>query len=272
MAEEIVSEEDLSIARASKIISLTRSMYYYKSRRDDSELEDKLRHYAELYPSRGFPEYYKRIRREGLIWNHKRVRRVYLKLGLNHKRKIKRRVSNPEKEILVQPIKENITWSIDFMEDKLNNGRKIRTLNIIDDYNRECLAIDVDFSFPSQKVTESLRRIIQWRGKPESIRSDNGTEFTAKAFEGFCNEFGIQHIRTQKGKPMQNGYIERFNRTYREDVLDMYLFDNLSQVREITDNFMEDYNNNHPHNSLADKSPIEFLNYRKSIVHLHAVG
>jgi len=247
-------------------------MYYYQSTKDDSVVEDKLCWYAEHYPARGFPEYFKRIRKEGHIWNHKRVKRVYLKLGMNRRKKVKRRVANPEKQILLQPLHPNITWSIDFMEDKLMNGRKFRTFNIIDDYNREALNIAINYSFPAEQVVGVIEQIIEWRGKPESIRSDNGTEFTAKAFEGFCNKFGIRHIRSQRGKPMQNGYIERFNRTYREEVLDMNIFENIHQVRELTDKFTEDYNQKHPHKSLNNMTPIEFLNHHSKKIPYFAVG
>jgi putative transposase len=247
-------------------------MYYYKPTRDDSVVEEKLRRYAEDYPARGFPEYFKRIRKEGFIWNHKRVRRIYKKLGMNHRIKTKRRLPNPKKQVLLQPLHPNMTWSVDFMEDKLMNGRKFRTLNIIDDYNREALNIAVDYSFSSEKVIQILEQIIDWRGHPESIRSDNGTEFTAKAFEGFCNKFGIQHLKTKKGKPMQNGYIERFNRTYREDVLNMNIFENINHVRDLTDKFTEDYNQNHPHGSIADMTPLEFIKKKKKKIPNFVVG
>lgn len=256
---EVQKEENISIARACKIIKLDRSMYYYESVKDDSEVEAKLRWYGEQLPSRGFPEYFKRIRREGLVWNHKRVKRVYKKLGMSRRRKMKRRIVNPERKLLLQPIRPNLTWSIDFMEDRLENGRKFRTLNIIDDYNREALAVEADYSFPSAKVVEILRRVIEWRGKPEEIRSDNGTEFLAKAFEGFCQNSGINHLRIQKGKPNQNGFIERFNRTYREDVLDANIFEQMYQIRDLSEKFMNDYNYNHPHASIADMSPKQFL-------------
>ena len=256
---EIKEEEGISIARACKIILLVRSMYYYESVKDDSEVEAKLKWYGEKLPARGFPEYFKRIRQEGLLWNHKRVRRVYVSLGMPHRRKIKRRIPNPEKQALLQPIRPNLTWSLDFMEDRLENGRKFRTLNILDDFNREALAIEVDYSFPSLKVIDRVKRVIEWRGKPEEIRSDNGTEFIAKVFGDFCSTSEINHIRIQKGKPMQNGFIERFNRTYREDVLDMHIFENVNQVKEKTDEFMMDYNNYHPHDSLSDLSPVQFL-------------
>jgi putative transposase len=146
-------------------------MFYYASIKDDTEVEEKLRWYSEKLPARGFPEYFKRIRKEGYKWNHKRVRRVYRKLGMSHRRKIKRRIPNPEKQVLLQPIRPNLTWSLDFMEDRLENGRRFRTLNIIDDFNREALTIDVDFSFPSEKVVTLIERVIQWRGKPEEMRT-----------------------------------------------------------------------------------------------------
>ena len=237
-------------------------MYYYQPVKDDSEVENKLREYGEKLPARGFPEYYKRIRREGLQWNHKRVRRVYRKLGMAHRRKMKRRIPNPERKALLQPVRHNLTWSLDFMEDRLENGRRFRVLNVLDDFNREALAIEIDYSFPAYKVVKLIKRIIEWRGTPEEIRSDNGTEFIAKDFEVFCENSGITHVRIQKGKPSQNGYVERFNRLFREDVLDMNIFENINQVREMTEEFIDDYNNEHPHDSLGDMSPIEFLNHK----------
>ena len=258
--EETVREEKVSIARACKILDLDRSMFYYEPRKDDSQVENKLKEYAINLPNRGFPEYFKRIRREGFIWNHKRVRRVYKNLGMSKRKKFKRRIPNPEKKPLLQPIRMNLTWSMDFMQDTLENGRKFRVLNILDDYNRESLSISISYSFPSEKVIEIVEQVIEWRGKPESIRTDNGTEFIAHAFTNFCIREKIEHIKIQKGKPTQNSYIERFNRSYREDVLDAYIFEDLNQVRKATEIFMDDYNNEHPHESLGDKSPIEFLN------------
>ena len=252
-------EAKISIVRACRVVSLDRSMYYYESVKDDKEVEEKLRYYGEKLPARGFPEYFKRIRREGIKWNHKRVRRVYKKLGMAHRRKIKRRIPNPEKKVLLQPIHSNLTWSIDFMEDRLENGRKIRILNILDDYNREALAIEIDYSCPSYKVVKMLKRVIEWRGKPEEIRTDNGPEFIAKDLEVFCENSEIRHVRIQKGKPTQNGFVERFNRTYREDVLDLNIFENINQVKEKTEEFFEDYNYQHPHDSLNNMSPIEFM-------------
>lgn len=262
--QEIREEEQVSVVRACKIIQIDRSLFYYDSVKDDSEVESKLRWYAEHFPTRGFPEYFKRIRKEGYAWNHKRVKRVYRKLGMSRRRKMKRRIPNPEKKALLQPIRPNLTWSIDFMHDTLANGRRFRTLNVIDDFNREALEIDIEYSFPSNRVTETIQRIIEWRGKPQEIRSDNGTEFISKIFQDYCIDTGIQHVRIQKGKPTQNGFIERFNRTYREDVLDANYFESIGQVRVLTELWKEDYNDKHPHSSLGNMSPYEFLEIKSN--------
>lgn len=224
-------------------------------------VEEKLRYYALKLPTRGCPEYVKRIRKEGINWNHKRIERVYIKLNLNkRKRKMKCRIANPDKQALLQPILPNITWSMDFMHDVLESGRKVRVLNVVDDFNREALMCYPAYSFPSEKVVELVERLIEKHGKPMHIRTDNGTEFIAKAFEGFCLTSSIEHIRIQKGKPMQNGYCERFNRTFREDVLDAYIFENLSQLSTQAELWREDYNNNHPHAGIGNYTPYELKN------------
>lgn len=192
---------------------MDRSQFYYRSVKDDSEVEARLTSYLgnKVLCNRGCPEYFKRMRQEGVTWNHKRVERIYRKMGLSRRRKRKRRLPNPEKRPLVQPTLMNDTWSMDFVEDRLENGRKIRTLNIIDDCNREALGMEVSFSFPAQRVIQILQQCIEWRGKPNRIRSDNGTEFTAIKTKQFFFNTDIEHIPIQKGKPTQNGFIERFN-------------------------------------------------------------
>ena len=257
---EVVQEERVSIVRACRILQLDRSLFYYQPVKDDSAVEAKLSGYLEnkVLCNRGCPELYKRMRREGLPWNHKKVERVYRKMGLSKRRKIKRRIPNPEKRPLVQPALMNNTWSMDFVEDRLENGRKIRTLNIIDDFNREALAMEVSFSFPAERVISVLEQCIEWRGKPQRIRSDNGTEFIATKTQKFFSDADIAHIPIQKGKPTQNGFIERFNRSYREGVLDAFILSSIDQARDETATWMEDYNSNHPHKSLGGKTPLEY--------------
>lgn len=260
--EEVKTEAAISTVRACRIVGLSTSAAYYKSRKDDSEVIAKLQSLAEKHPTRGFGVYYGRIRNEGLKWNHKRVKRVYDLLKLNIRRKHKRRLPNREKVALEQPDSINKKWSMDFMSDALTDGRKFRTFNLIDDFNREVLAVEADTSLPAKRVVRVLERVIWERGKPQSIRVDNGPEFISNTLDTFCKENSIQLQFIKPGKPMQNGYVERFNRTYREDVLDAYLFHNLRQVRELSEEWMNDYNAFHPHQSLGGLSP---LGYRHAV-------
>jgi putative transposase len=233
-------------------------MWYYCSKKDDRDLEKELHLLADQLPHRGFDTYYGRLRARGFPWGRKRVLRVYRKLKLQHRRKRKRRVPARPKAPLTLPIKSNVIWSMDFMHDVLENGRKFRVLNVIDDYNREALAIECEHSFPSLRVIDILDRLIEFRGKPDTIRVDNGSEFIAKVFQIWCFNHRIAIKYIQPGKPMQNAYVERFNRTFREDVLDAYIFESIQQVRILAENWRKDYNQYHPHKSLMGMSPIRF--------------
>ncbi len=234
-------------------------MWYYQSKRDDSEVINKLNALAEQLPTRGFDEYYGRIRNEGLIWNRKRVLRIYRLMQLNLRRKRKRRLPTRTKEPLVQPLGINHTWSMDFMSDSLSYGRRFRVLNIIDDFNREALAIEPDFSLPGERVIKTLDEVIFWRGKPREIRVDNGPEFISKVLQHWADDNQIRLKHIQPGSPTQNAYVERFNRFFREDVLDAYMFNDLSEVRSLAWDWMTDYNEKHPHKSLGGISPLEYM-------------
>lgn len=260
--EELKTGSSISTVRACRIVGLSTSAAYYKSRKDDSEVIAKLQSLAEKHPTRGFGVYYGRIRNEGLVWNHKRVKRVYDLLKLNIRRKHKRRLPNREKIALALPDSINKKWSMDFMSDALTDGRKFRTFNLIDDFNREVLAVEADTSLPAKRVVRILNRVIWERGKPESIRVDNGPEFISSTLESFCKEKKIQLQFIKPGKPMQNGYVERLNRTFREDILDAYLFSNIKEVRELSEEWIKDYNGFHPHKSLNGYSPI---GYRQAV-------
>src|ERR1700760_4316203 len=142
-------------------------------------------------PTRGFSEYFKLLRKEGLPWNHKRVKRVYKLMKLNLRRKYKRRLPSRIKEPLVVPDRVNNTWSMDFMHDVLEGGRKIRVFNLIDDFNREALAIEVDTSIGGSRVKRVIKEVIEWRGKPRFIRADNGPEFRSHELVDFCKGEGI---------------------------------------------------------------------------------
>jgi putative transposase len=237
---------------------MQRAVWYYKTCKDDKEVISKLHHYAELYPTRGFDEYYGMIRNEGLIWNRKRVLRIYRSLKLSLRRKRKRRLPARIKQPLQQQFQPDTSYSIDFMSDALMSGRRLRVLNIMDDCTRESLAAYADYSIPAEKVITILKDIIRERSKPEQVRVDNGPEFISNVFKEWCSINCIEVKYIQPGRPMQNGYIERLNRTYREDILDAYQFDTLEEVRILSDEWQHRYNHLHPHKSLKKKSPDAF--------------
>ena len=258
MSEEIVFERKIAVSRACKLVSLPRSQFYYRSSKDDQEVIEALQDLAFKHPSYGFRKLFAYIRRSGKNWNHKKVYRVYKLLKLNKKRKGKRRLPARVKQPLTQQTAVNSSWSMDFMSDSMVGNRKFRTLNVMDDCSREALAIEVDTSLSSKRVIRTLDRIIEQRGKPTAIRTDNGPEFTSKELELWAVEKGITIQFIQPGKPMQNGYIERFNRLYREAVLDAYLFFDLYQVKQLTEEWMIEYNERRPHEALNNLTPEEW--------------
>lgn len=144
------------------------------------------------------------------------------------------------------------------MSDSLVSGRKFRTLNIIDDCNRQALAIEIDTSLAASRMIRTLDQLIEWHGKPQTIRVDNGPEFTSKNFELWCADRCIRIQYIQPGKPMQNGFIERFNGSYRREILDAYAFFDLQQVRDLTEESIDEYNNRRPHEALQNKTPNEY--------------
>ncbi len=213
-------------------------MYYYRKRKDDTAVIEQLEILAEKHPTKGCNDYYHRIRNKGYTWNHKRIKRVYNNMQLNIRRKHKRRLPERIKQPLQQVAAANQSWSMDFMQDSLLSGRKFRIFNVIDDFNREDLIHEIDTSLSSKRITRVLEQLISQRGKPVQIRSDNGPEFISNAIEEFCNTHNIHHHFIEPGKPTQNAYIERFNGTFRRDVLDAYLFESISEVKMIAESWM----------------------------------
>jgi len=235
-------------------------MFYYERKpADDGEVIDKLAELAQRYPRYGFHKLFAIIRREGYGWNHKRVYRVYCEMKLNMRRKFKKRLRRDAPQALLQPIRPNQCWSMDFVHDRLMTGMAFRTFNVVDDFNREGLAIEVDASLPSARITRVLDQLISMRGKPDRIRSDNGPEGTSHHFMEWAKERNIEIEYIQPGKPTQNAFIERFNGTFRREVLDMYLFASLDEVREEAERWLAEYNLERPHESLGNMTPIEFL-------------
>ena len=198
------------------------------------------------------------LRNQGYRWNHKRISRVYRQEGLHIRIKPRKRLPGRARVKLEQPRQANQTWSMDFMSDALTSGRAFRTLNILDDYNRKALWIEVDVSLPAERVTRVLDAVIAWHGKPQQIRVDNGPEFISRHMVSWAMQRGIRLLYIQPGEPAQNGYIERFNRTYREEVLDAYLFETLEEVRGVTEEWLQEYNLVRPHDALSGVSPCQF--------------
>lgn len=238
---------------------MSRSVYRYQVKKmDDSQIEQELLHLADCHPRWGYGKMSDYLRNQGYSWNHKRIHRVYCELALNLKRKPKKRLPARTAQVLKQPTQANESWSLDFMSDSLANDRAFRTLNILDDYNREALWIEVDYSLPAERVIRVLEMIILWRGAPKQIRMDNGPELISDRLENWAKEHHIDLAHIQPGKPAQNAYIERFNRTFREEVLDAYLFSSLEEVRQVVEAWLETYNAIRPHEALHGLSPYQF--------------
>jgi putative transposase len=241
-------------------LGLAQSVYYYSPRPNtDREIEDALRELAEVHSGWGFWMMHHRLRNCAHIWNHKRVYRVYTAMKLNMRRKHRKRLPARKKEPLSYPVGPNIHWSMDFVHGGLASGRHFRSFNVLDDFNREALNIPIDTCLSSRRVIRELDNLIDWRGKPERIRVDNGPEFVANAMREWAEKREICLVFIQKGKPYQNGLVERFNRTYREEVLDRFLFESLKQTQVLTNAWMWTYNNERPHSALMFNTPTQFL-------------
>ncbi len=245
-------------------MAVSKTAYYYRSKKrvGDAEIEVCLKKLADDHKRWGFDKMMMRFKMDEKPWNHKRVYRIYCELGLNLRIKPRKRIPKGEAKALVQPLRPNLCWSVDFMSDALSCGSRFRTFNIVDDYNRECLLIEPSISLPAVRVTQLLDEVAVHRGYPDVIRTDHGPEFESNEFKQWAKKRGVMIHFIQPGKPAQNGYVERFNRTYREDVLDMNLFNNLREVKQITRKWLVSYNTERPHQSLAGLPPVQFADMR----------
>jgi putative transposase len=264
----LVQEHRISVRRACQAVRLSRAAYYRPPRSRltrDADVVTALNDVVARHRRWGFWKCFYRLRRAGHHWNHKRVHRVYCALRLNLPRRSKRRVPARLRQPLAAPQRLNETWALDFMADALYDGRPFRALTVIDEGNREALAIEIGTSIPSARVIRVLDELVRLYGRPARVRVDNGPELVAEAFVEWCTaqRIGLGYI--QPGKPDQNAFIERFNRTYREEVLDTHLFESLDQVRAITEAWLAIYNTERPHDSLGQVPPLTFLPRPESV-------
>lgn len=264
----MTKEHSLSVQKSCSCIGISRAAYYRPTPPDrvkDGEVIEALNRIVERHGRWGFWKCFKSLRSKGYSWNHKRVYRVYRSLGLNHKRRAKRRIPKREKQPLLVPQKPNQVWSADFMSDALYTRGRFRTFNVIDDFNRESVAIEVDTSITARRLIRVFEVLRLTRGQPDVLRVDNGPEFTSAEFTCWAEENGMHVQYIQPGQPNQNAYIERFNRTYREEVLDLYIFESLEEVREKTYWWRIAYNEERPHDALGSMTPVEYIqNYARN--------
>ncbi|QOV69886.1 IS3 family transposase [Citrobacter sp. BDA59-3] len=239
--------------------AMSRTVFLYQpdTRRDEPVIV-ALTVAAERYPRYGFNKLFQILRRQGNSWNHKRVHRIYCLLKLNFRRKGKQRlpVRNPSPLATSEAL--NQSWSTDFMHDALVCGRRFRTFNVVDDFNREALAIEIDLNIPAQRVVRVLDRIVANRGYPLKLRMDNCPELISLTLVQWAEEHGVALEFIKPGKPTQNAFIERFNRTWRTEILDFYLFRTLNEAREITECWLTEYNSERPHESLNNLTSEEY--------------
>lgn len=257
----MTEEHGVSVKRACQAARLSRAAFYRPARQcnpEDASVIDALNEVIGQEPRWGFWKCFDTLRLAGQPWNHKRVYRVYCQMGLNHKRRTKRRIPTRERQSLVVVPRVNFTWALDFMQDALYGGRAIRTFNVIDEADRSCLGIDLATSIPALRMTRFLGQLIEIYGKPAAIRCDNGPELTSQEFTEWCAKRTITLRFIQPGKPDQNAFIERFNRTYREEVLDAYLFESLDDMRAISDEWIVRYNERRPHDALGSLPPARY--------------
>lgn len=228
----MIAAHGISGRQACKTMRFPRTTFQYKPKlKDDEEVINQLEQLVEKHAAIGFWQSYKRIRRKGFKWNHKRVYRVYTQLKLNIRRRTKKRLPARAKQTLFQPETINQVWSVDFMSDSLWDGRKFRLLNIIDDYNRQVLAIETDTSLPAARLIRVLDQLKETRGLPQMIRMDNGPEFISQKLDDWSKEHKVTLVFIQPGKPTQNAFVERCNGSIRRELLNAYVFKTLNEIR-----------------------------------------
>ncbi len=249
----------LSERRACRLIALHRSTHQYRARRrPDDELRVRVRELAALKPRYGYRRLCDSLRREGWNDNRKRVYRIYRLEGLAVRRRGRKRPRSEARVPPATPATINERWSMDFVHDTLAGERNFRTLNIVDDFTREAIAIEVDFSLPGLRVARVLDRLAEARGLPAVITVDNGPEFTSRALDAWAHANGVKLVFSRPGKPVDNAYVESFNGRFRDECLNTHWFRTLAEARVVIEAWRVEYNTVRPHSAHGGLSPEEF--------------
>ena len=260
MVSHLVKDQGLTIKRSCQLVNLSRTAYYREKISlavRDAPIIEALNSIVAKPGRWEFWKCHDRLRLDGHLWNHKRTWRICCQMKLNLPRRTKKHLIRPMQP-LDAPLWPNEIWSLDFMSDSLYQGRRFRTLNILDEGVREALAIEIDTSLPSHRVVRTLQQLETWRGLPKAIRLDSGPELTSQHLADWCRSNGIELRFIQPGKPNQNAFIERFNRSYRTEVFNSWLFTSLDEVRGITHQWLQSYNEERPHDALGNLPPAVF--------------
>jgi putative transposase len=249
----------VSQRRACRVMGADRTSIRYRSRRpDDTAIRLRLRELATSRRRFGYRRLHVLLEREGTHMNHKRLRRLYAEEKLQVRRRGGRKRAMGTRRPMIVPDWPNQRWSLDFVSDAFTDGCRFRVLTVVDDHTRECLALVVDTSISGRRVARELDAIIARRGRPLTVVSDNGTEFTSMAILRWSQDRGIDWHYIAPGKPIQNGFIESFNGSFRDECLNETLFSSLAEARERIGVWKEDYNTQRPHSSLGNITPNEF--------------
>jgi len=250
----------LSQRRACSLIGLSRNTLRYPRRFDrDEEIRSRLRELAEKRRRFGYRRLHVLLRREGLVVNHKRTERIYREERLSLRIRRRRRLASQGRVELGRPERVNEQWAMDFLQDTLRDGRRLRILPILDIYSRECLRIEVDTSVGGRRIAAILTEVGTTRGWPENITVDNGPEFISNALDQWAYGCGVRLQFIRPGKPVENAYMESFNSRLRDECLNQHWFLTIGHARQVIEEWRRDYNEARPHSSLGDLTPYEFL-------------
>jgi putative transposase len=263
MAVTAAAKRGVGIALACRAFGVSESCYRYSPKLggENNEVADLLIGLTNARKTWGFGLCFLYLRNvQGRVWNHKRVYRIYRELELNLRIKPRKRLKRDKPDALAVPDAPNAVWSMDFMADRLGDGRAFRLLNVLDDFNREGLGIEVDFSLPAERVIRSHTLIIEWRGRPGAIRVDNGPEYISGTLMEWAETRGISIRHIQPGKPQQNAYIERCNRTVRHEWLDQNIIETIEEAQDFATQWLWTYNNDRPNMGIGGMTPAQKLN------------